>query len=249
MIATAVFIFGTIALVLAAYGGTRFVVSRFSKIDGCEDLAGSIIFRIAALHGLILALVFAQELVQYRDISTGIAEEANALADIYYDLDRYGAGENEDIRQNVLAYLREATGPEWASLASEDRLTQTGWNWREAIYIGLLDLAPETPRQETLRDKMLSDITEVAELRNKRENAARGGISPMFWAAAFAGLIVISGLYFFHAPTPLNLALLSVFGAFNGGVMLIIYAFANPFANPGAISPTALTELLAFMTS
>ena len=47
--------------------------------------------RISALHALILALVFAQEMSEYQQLKLESAAETNALADIYFDAGRYGA--------------------------------------------------------------------------------------------------------------------------------------------------------------
>tara|TARA_R110000764_G_scaffold58176_1_gene126545 strand:+ start:5196 stop:5510 length:315 start_codon:yes stop_codon:yes gene_type:complete len=42
----------------------------------------------------------------------------------------------------------------------------------------------------------------------------------------------------------LHLALLSLYGGYTGVIMYVIYAFSDPFSQPGALPPTAFTQLL-----
>jgi hypothetical protein len=42
----------------------------------------------------------------------------------------------------------------------------------------------------------------------------------------------------------LTLALLSLYGGYTGVIMYVIYAFSDPFSQPGALPPTAFTQLL-----
>jgi hypothetical protein len=50
---------GTILISIATYAVARVLLISRSASE-TKDLAGSVIFRVSALHGLILALVFAQ---------------------------------------------------------------------------------------------------------------------------------------------------------------------------------------------
>lgn len=82
LLIAAAFIVGTVALVWTGYFLMRLASARADK-DEANDLAGSVIFRVAALHGLILALVFAQELFKYQEVRGALVREATAVADIY----------------------------------------------------------------------------------------------------------------------------------------------------------------------
>ena len=77
-------IVATVAAVLVAYFGMRRIMPA-EPDERTRDLAASVLFRISALHGLVLALVFASEVVQYQQLGFEIAAEVNAVSDIYYD--------------------------------------------------------------------------------------------------------------------------------------------------------------------
>ena len=238
------FVLGTILLVLATYFAMRALLAHLIDED-TRDLASSVALRIAALHGLILALVFAQELLRYQSVERTVTKEATAVADIYHDIDRYGDDPKHDIRTALTTYLRVAAGDEWDSLGEEAKLLPVGWQWREAVYQALLDLEPETRRQELLREHMLEDIQTIAATRQAREASAQALINPLFWLAAIGGVILVAASYFSFPPKPVNLVLISLYGAFTGLIMLLIYGMANPFSHPGAMNPNAFEQLLA----
>ncbi|MGF1477520.1 MAG: hypothetical protein ACFB6S_18405 [Geminicoccaceae bacterium] len=237
------FVCGTIGIALAAYFLTR-LVARSAIQQETRDLAASITFRVAALHGLILALVFAQELERYTDLHAAVVQEATAVADIYNDIRRYGTDREERVQAALSRYVRIVVGHEWDRLGTEARLSPDGWNQRERIYIDLLNLTPATARQDALRSHMLDDIQLIASLRQGRENVALKPVGTMFWVAAVSGVVLVAMPYFVFAPTFIHLFLLSVYGGFSGIVMLLIFAFSNPFAPPGNLSPTAFERLL-----
>ncbi len=220
------------------------LVSTQSFEDETNDLAGSVIFRVAALHGLILALVFAQNLLNYQEIRTALVHEATAIADIFYDFGRYGAENAEEMQKETLEYARIVKDEEWDLLAQERRLSSDAWVQREILYNAILDLEPETLRQTTIRDFMLVRIREVAEFRQARENSALNTLSVLFWIPAIAGLFLVAIPYFVFSPTRLNMSLITVYAGFSGLVLFVIYAFSDPFAHPNRLEPIAFERLL-----
>ncbi|MBS0122926.1 DUF4239 domain-containing protein [Thetidibacter halocola] len=236
------FILGTAALALAVYFLTRRIVGQEFG-DQTETLAGSVIFRVSALHGLILALVFAQELLDYNKLQGNLVLEATAVADIYNDIRRYDPDQAPAIQAALSAYVREVIDEEWRALSEVRRLESEGWRLREVVYLGVLDLVPQTPRQEALRHHMLDKAQRIAEFRQDRENTALHRISPLFWTAALAGIVLVTVPYFIFAPSRLHVALLSVYGGFTGLIMYVIFAFSDPFGGPGALQPVAFERL------
>ncbi len=237
------FVAGTVALAWTVYFAMRALASKSIQTD-TRELARSVILRAGALHALILALVFAQVFVSYQELRSSLVEEATAIAEIDHDIRRYGTDAEADVRSALSKYVRVVTEDEWSRLALEDRLSPEGWALFEVVYIELLDLVPETPRQDALRDHMLEEIHLIADVRVKREYMAIHAISGLFWFAAIAGVVLVGAPYFTFAPNTLNLILLSVYGAFTGIILLIIYAFSDPFSPPGQLSPAAFERLL-----
>ncbi len=237
------FVAGTAGLALASYAAMRWLAADRAASD-TKDLAGSVVFRMSALHGLILALVFAQELLGYQRLRSALVDEATAVADIYNDIRRHGGPAEVPVQRALSDYVRTVVVAEWPALAREGRLTAEGWQLREAVYLAVLDLPATGPREEALRRHMLADIHDIAAVRQLRENMADRPINPLFWFAAVSGVVLISLPYFVFRPTPVNLALLGLYGGFTGVVMFIIYALSDPFSPPGMLEPSAMQRLL-----
>ncbi|PSH66285.1 MULTISPECIES: DUF4239 domain-containing protein [Phyllobacterium] len=238
----AIFVGGTIALTLASYFLMRWITGGEAETHE-KDLASSVIFRISALHGLILALVFAQEMIDYQQLRYQTATEANALADIYFDAGRYGDAEKGAIQKELSDYIRVVVDKEWQELGETDRLAPEAWaQWDEA-YRAVLDLVPTNPRQQSLRGHMLDRIYVVSDSRTRRESTAADTMSAIFWFAALSGLFFISLAYYSYPPRRRNILLISIFGAYTGIILFLIYAFSNPYSPPAELSPGPLLRL------
>ncbi len=237
------FVFGTIALIWAGYFLMRYVAAQGID-DHTKELAGSVLFRIAALHGLILALIFAQEILRYQKLEAEIIKEATAIADIYFDIDRHGSDKKPQIRAALSQYAKLVANEEWTFIGENKQLLSEAWQQWEIVYQAALDLEANTPRQASLREHMIDAVQKIAETRDQRESHGVNPISGMFWFAAVSGIFLVSLAYFCFPPTIQNLALISIFGAFTGIIMFFIYSFSNPYSAPGAIKPHAIERLL-----
>ena len=233
----------TVATVLVVYFGARRLL-RGDVESETRDLAASILFRVAALHGLVLALVFASEIVEYHQLGLESAMEANAISDVSYDMVRYGSGQVDAVRDALRRYLEVASTEEWESLGRDGVLHSQGWASWETAYQIILDLEPSNARQQALRDNMLDKIHAIAENRDLREYHARSGLSVLFWAAALVGVVLVAAGYYTFPPKRHNLILLTFFGAYTGFILFTIYAMSNPFSAPAALEPELFRDLL-----
>jgi hypothetical protein len=237
MLLAIVTIAATVAAVLAIYFATRFVLNP-EPDEKTTDLAGKVLIRIAALHGLVLALVFASEVVEYHQLSFESAIETNAVSDAYYDSDRYGAEETVAIRSALRTYLQVASTTEWQLLSEAAKLHPDAWKAWDDAYNATLDLEPQTPREEALRSNILRKIHLVAENRDLREHHAKTSLSSLFWIAALAGILLIAIGFYPFPPKRENLTLLSAYSGYTGLIFFTIYAMSNPYGGPAALQPT-----------
>lgn len=230
------FIFGAIALSWAAYFGMRALLAGRAD-ETARDVAGGLVRGIAAVHGLILAFVFSQEVYEHQRMRNALISEAAAVGDIFYDIGRYGASRQHEIRTALVDYVRHVVSVEWDELGRSDRLSQHAWDLREAFYGPILDLQPQTPREQALRDHMIAQAQLISELRWQREAAAHDQLAPAFWFAIVMGLLMVSALFFTYPPNLTTLVLMSFYSGFMGLLMFFIFALSNPFAEPGRMPP------------
>lgn len=233
---------GTILATLGAYSFMRRVTG--GDPEGVDrDLASSVVFRISALHGLILALVFAQEMFQYEQLKYASATEADAVADVYFDAGRYDPLAKLPIQKALGEYARLVIEEEWPALATERRLSQAAWNQWDAAYQAVLDLAPANKRQESLRDHMLQQVHVISQQRIQREATVGDSINGIFWVAALSGVVFIALAYYPYQPDRRSLMLIAMFGAYTGIILFFIYAFSDPYRPPAELSPGAFVRL------
>ncbi|KIT16053.1 DUF4239 domain-containing protein [Jannaschia aquimarina] len=232
-----------VAGALASYAIAHKALAHRADED-TRDLAGSVVFRIAALHGLVLALVFAQELAGIGAVREATAREATLVGDIFYDLRRYDAETTEQAQEAIARYAGLVVEEEWAALGRAGTLSPDAWGAWDETYALILDLAPATPRQERLSEILLRDIRELSALREARAEAARAGVSGLFIVTALVGVMLTAAAYFTFPPTALNLTLIGAFAGFSGLIIHFVVAFANPYVRPGHAPPHGFERFL-----
>jgi hypothetical protein len=219
----------------------RVLLSRTDEHS--KELAGSVLFRVGALHSLILALIFAQELLNFNEARHSMTREAILVGNVFYDLERYDKTETKSARADLVEYTNVVINREWETLAVSGRLEEQAWQEWQSAYTKILDFAPNNTRQDALKDIMLDQVREISELRIDRENAALVGANKLFLSAAVVGIVIMSIAYFPFAPTTVNLTLLLLFGIYTGFVIYFILAFSNPFSGAGYIEPISFERL------
>lgn len=238
----AAFVGIAIAVVLGSYFAARTVLGR-EESERTHETAAAVGTRIATLYGLILALVYAQELSDYKDIRSALVEEAVAIADVYNDIRRYGGPDVVPVQKDIRDYLITAAGPEWDSLGRAKILSPRAWADWEDVYQRVLDLRPSTDREHFLANRMRDRITTIARLRQTRTAPVGEDFSGVFWPPAIIGLVLLAIPFYVSRPSRSHLVLLSVFGAYSGVILFFIYAFSNPFQEPARIEPLAFKRL------
>ena len=235
---------GAVTIVFGSYFLARRLLDAGAEGDRTPEAAASIAVRIATLHGLILALVYAQELDDYKGIRSILTEEATAISDVYHDAGRYGGPVVARVQAKLAHYLDTVVSEEWDKLARGEGLSAQAWIDWDDVYQTVLNLAPATDRERYLAGRMRDRIAAVAGFRQLRETTAVGRFSGLFWTPALVGLALLAVPFYVYRPSRNNLVLLSIFALYSGVILFFIYAFANPFAQPGKLQPTPFLHLL-----
>ena len=238
------FVVATFAVTFGAY----FLAHRWlhgSVDQEARDLSSSMVFRVAAMHGLILALVFSQELANNNAINAGVVREANQLEGVFKDLEFFNAsGQARDdvaaIKATMKLYVEAIISDEWSSLNTDKRLNPLANDYWDQMYQQLLDLPASGDRQTWLRNRMLSKIDAIGLERDSREIAAATDINPIFWIVAFVGIAAIAAPYFVFEMNRVTGLLLIMYTAYVAAVLFFINMFDYPFSDFGMVRPAAL---------
>jgi hypothetical protein len=243
------FILSAIFSTLIVYGVSRILLGSHTGEDS-EPLSARIIGRLGALHGLILALMFAQEIADYRDISRLVSKEASAISDVYTALQEYNA---EDSLQSttalsnlILDYVNTIITADRKWLAQKQQ-NQQSWLLYQRISEQLANLTHSGSDLDDLQDMMQADWDTVSDFHQRLRAVAEYEAPGFFWFVIISGFLVIVIPCHVYSPKPSNLVTLSAYAAFNGFVMYVIFAMANPFTGPLAIDSHILDNLLVTM--
>ncbi len=248
---------GSVALVLGVHAVARRCLPPAAADEGASpspdghdhppavrDAAQVVGLRTAALFGVILAMVYAQELGQYQQVREGLTREAVAIADVFHDAGRYGGDVAAPVQSAMRDYVRHVVEREWRLLGTEKRLSRRAWEARERAYAAVLDAVPASPREVSLRERMLARLGAIAEHRHLREEWAEQGFPVVFWLPALAGLVLVTLPLHVFPPTRQTRVLLASMGAFAGLVLFFVQAFSSPFTYPLHDPPRAFERLL-----
>lgn len=236
---------GAIVLALVLYALARAIIApRLS--DDTKPLASSVIARIGVLHGLILAVVFAAQLYQYYELREDVRREAEAVSNLSSSMQLYGAPQDtvDRFEARLADYVHNVTTREWRNLGTARTLSVQAKFAGALIQETLLDLHPQSPRQETLRASMVEDLKTVNRLRHERLAAANQVLSPFVWIAAILGFSLMSVLFGIYRITPLSVSCVAAFAVYNGVVFALIHGLAHPFDPPANLSPAPFELLL-----
>ena len=237
------FVAGTIAISIGTYLIARRISGEPSERH--KEMAGAMVARIGALHVLIIALVFAQEMAAYQRLEAQTASEASAIADVYNDAKRYDAVALKPLQAARSDYLRIVLDTEWAKLGRGEGLEATAWSSWDLAYNTVLDLAPQKPRQISLREHMLASLHSISASRDMRESEASTSVAGFFWLAALSGVILIAIGYYIYPPERQNLVLLALFSAYTGAILFLIFGFSNTYSPPIGLPPAPPQTLAA----
>lgn len=121
------FVVVTIGIVLASYFAARRLLHPGSAADRTLEVAGNVAVRVATLHSLILGLVYAQELDDYKAVRSNLIDEAVAISDVFNDVRRYGGPATLEVQQGLARYVAVVVDEEWERLARHERLSPRAW--------------------------------------------------------------------------------------------------------------------------
>jgi len=236
------FVGGTFALTFGSYFLMRYVLGEHRVLES-QDLASSTAFRMAALLGLMLALVFSQELSNLNKLNQTIGREANKLESVFHDLKQYGGPEATELQRDIALYVHEVIEVEWPLLDVNKQLSPNADQLWAKLYDSILNLPAPDDRQRWLRNRMLTQISEVGDERSTREIVALTDVNPAFWVITFVGISAIAASFLAFPPVFGNMILLTIYAGYVGTVLFFINSFDYPFSEFGGAQPVALQIL------
>jgi hypothetical protein len=206
-------------------------------------VAKAVAIRTGTVHALILALVFAEAQSTHTNLRQQVSKEVTAIEDVALHLDQWNGPEEDALLNQLADYVKAVLQTEW-KVTLRPNGSQAARQAYNNLDVAILDLPADTPRQRSLRDRMIADMDTLQEHRRDRLSLFHLGIPALFWWMAVAGFAVTVVLFFVFPETPLHIAMLAVYGAYTGLVLYFILALSHPYLGLAAIDTSPYERVL-----
>lgn len=242
---------GGVGLAFGTYWLVRRLLPPRNGSDGhsypaaVREMVSTTGVRIAALFGILLALVYAQELRRFQDVRDGLHQEAAAISQVYFDAGRVDDPAGQVIRVALADYVKLLVAVEWPELGKDHRLSNQTWKAFDVAQDAAMSLQPNNLREVAVRQAMIDRLIIVADLRSLREHQAAESAPLLFAIPAIVGLLLVTAPFFIYPRGREVWVMLGAYGAFAGMILFFIHGFASPFNAPLKLKPTAFERLLA----
>jgi hypothetical protein len=207
-----------------------------------RDVAETVAVRIGTVHGLILALVFAEAQSTHTNLQQEVSKEVSTIEHIALQLNQWNGAEGAALRGQLAAYVRAVLEQEWQASARPQGSRKAGLAYNE-LDLGILNLKADTPPQQSLRSRLIMNMDTLQDHRKARLALLHRGLQGLFWWMALAGFIIIVGCFLVFPASVLHTAILSIYGAYTGLALYFILALSHPYAGPATIN-TAPYEMV-----
>jgi hypothetical protein len=239
---SAIAVLGTILIGVVPFVVFRRMLVRDLPPDAGE-VAEKVATRIAAMHGIILALVFADAQSTNADLRQEVSKEVTTLEHIANNLQRWDQPKIGAIRNQLAAYIGAVIDTEW-SVGPDQLGAAAARRAFNALDLSLLDLQTDTPREQTLRAQMVQDMATLQDHRKARLSLAHRSLPARFWWIALVGFGITVSLFFVFPARPLHIGMLVLYGAYTGLVLYFILALSHPYLGPASIDTTPYQVVL-----
>lgn len=206
---------------------------------------GTMVSGIILVFAFVLGLTVSQETQTLDTARTAVATEANSIEELYWYAHTLPEPEHSKLQGLLRTYTTLVVKQEWPLLGQHKSSEQVSTTAR-AIQENILDFQPNTPTQNAIYRKELTQVSDLFAARHARVDAATsGGVPPIL----IEGLIVLVALILLSIPLiglmkgPRNLFLYGTFAVFLIAALFLIADVNNPFAGTVAVDPTSFDVL------
>jgi hypothetical protein len=220
------------------------VFSRYSQ-DDSKELAGVVGFRVSAIFGIAVGLIFAASGAYLIEAKRDLQEEARLIATLQFlAADAPTLSDRGKVQQNLTEFAERSA----EELEGPTGLTAAGRTTSHLLLEICRDMALDEEDSGAVRwtkTEFQRSCSKLIDLRGKKRIGARDALVALpfwvFFAICFACLAFLLGVFRLRA---LNIIFACLFYFITGITGIVIYAANDPYHEPGRISSEPLLQLL-----
>jgi hypothetical protein len=237
------------AFIAAALGGmmlTRpWIHARWGKY---REAVGFHVSAIGVIYAVLLAMIAVAAWQNYSDIDRAVAEEANALGNLFHDAEGYSDPVRARVQDLTRAYVRAVQDEEWPAMRQGRRPTATA-GIKDALVSELARYKPRDAGEAVVHAEAFRTLNRCLELRVRRITSTDTNLLSVLWAVVLIGGVLNIGLTFlFTCEDVYHQALLTASYAASVGLMVfLILALDHPLWGKVSVGPESFQAVGAMM--
>ncbi len=231
-----------VGLILQAVG--RVVFSHY-KADDTKELAGIVGFRVSAIFGIAVGLIFGSTTAHYVDTKKDLLEEARLMGTLYVlAANAPDIANARSVQDNIHQYMKASVN----DLEDPEAANETAEATNQLLLKICRQMAPDadqSPERIWVKSEFQRSCAKLIDARGeKRIGYVETHVSSpswIFFAVSFSFLAMLFGVF---DTRLINIIFSSLFYFATGVTAMLIYAASDPYHDPGRISSAPLTRLL-----
>jgi hypothetical protein len=221
--------------------GGLLLVRRYvdhATLTGHHDVASALLTIVGTLYAVVLGLIVVGSLNTFNAARLTVAQEANALHNIFHLAEGLPPPTGSDLRAACLGYAKTMIDDEWQTMESA-KASPHAHRIMIEFWKTIVKFEPATQRQTDLHNAILSEIKVLADNRHTRLTAAQPVYDWIIWSVLlFGGCILVIFTYFFGvenlAVQCLMTALVTIALCLN---LSIVALFGYPYSGDVKVAP------------
>ena len=214
-------------------------------MHGTDDVETAYITALSTLYGIFIAFMIFTVWIKYNDARTGVAAEANMVAEAY----RLSGGLPQPMRARMkdlmLEYAHSVVDHEWETMRSgelsmdTERVVVRVWN-------ELNRMGPDNVKDDVLRDHLLTAWSKITDTRRLRQQWCSTGLNEYAYALlVVGGLIALAIACLFTVDDFWTHALKAcALGSMIALMLVAIWGLDHPFQSNVRLTPEPFTHML-----
>lgn len=161
-------------------------------IRGTADIEGFYITVIGTLYAIFIAFMIFVVWSRFYEATVMVNQEADHLADVYRLSRALPEPYKSQARQLCLEYGRTMIRSEWPAMARSEYPAK-GWAVVDRMWRLFSSIGPSEVRDSVIRDHLLTNFTELTDLRRYRLLESQSSLPKILYALLIFGAILTIG--------------------------------------------------------
>jgi hypothetical protein len=228
--------------------GVFFLVARWLDWWRTGE-SSAIVVAVGAMVMTLFALVLAFAAVNlydgYRNASSTVDEEANALTQIMRDVRIFPVAERDRVDRALVTYIHTVTTVEFPGMRTGDTVkAHAALPDADALFAAVEQYNPNTANQQAFYSSVVDKLNTIASLRRDRIAASNSSLPRAFTALLLLTAVVSIVMTFFLRTHTigLDIAMVSGVSLVVGAGLLTVALLEYPFSGSVSVSSDPFTH-------